>query len=96
MEGDGRSVGVEGEARAQGAMPVGTEVCVWNPSLEAWTAGFAVAEALGDGYRLRRLSDGHVFDHVFALELGVAERRRSQAPGFVGTDHDRRGGVRRW
>lgn len=97
MDDDGGSVGmVGGQARAGAAMAPGTEVCVWNPSLEAWTLGFSVAEALVEGYRLRRLSDGHVFDHVFPSDLVRAERRYTQAPGFVGTDRDRRAGRQRW
>jgi len=96
MDDGGGSVGVERHARAAAALAVGIEVCVWNPSLEAWTAGFAVAEALAGGYRLRRQSDGHVFDHVFAAELVQAERRRSQSPGLVGTDRDRRLRRQRW
>lgn len=95
MHDDGGSVGVEEQARAA-AMEAGTEVCVWNASLEAWTAGFAVAEVLPGGYRLRRMSDRHVFDHVFTPELVVAERRRGQFPGFVGTERDRRDGRQRW
>lgn len=98
MHGDGGSVGfeVEEQARPRGEMGPGTEVCVWNPSLEAWTVGFSVAEVLAEGYRLRRLSDGHVFDHVFVAELVRAERRHTQASGFVGTDRDRRRDRRRW
>ena len=98
MDDDGGSVGVElGEqARAGAAMAPGTEACVWNPSLEAWTVGFSVAEAVVGGYRLRRLSDGHVFDHVFPPELVRAERRHTQASGFVGTDRDRRAGRQPW
>jgi hypothetical protein len=92
----GVSVEVEEQRRAPAPMAVGTEICVWNASLEAWTVGFAVAEALPQGYRLRRLSDGHVFDHVFAAELVRADRRQSQSPGFMGTDRDRRSGRQRW
>ncbi|MDE3086745.1 MAG: hypothetical protein KGJ77_08255 [Acidobacteriota bacterium] len=96
MRDGGVSVGVEEQARGPAAVTVGSDVCVWNPSLESWTVGFSVAEVLPDGFRLRRRSDGHVFDHVFAPELVQAERRRGQAPGFVGTDHDRRADRQRW
>ena len=95
MHDDGGSVGVEEQARAPAGLAVGTEVRVWNPSLQAWTVGFSVADVRPGGYRLRRSSDGHVFDDVFAPELVMAERRRSQEAGFLGTDRDRRG-RRRW
>ncbi|HLX89677.1 MAG TPA: hypothetical protein VKR22_14625 [Acidimicrobiales bacterium] len=79
------------EAPAVGrALATGTPVCVWNSFLETWTEGFAVAEVLGTGYRLRRLSDGHAFDDVFPATQVIRERRRIQQPGY-GVDHiDRR------
>ena len=47
-------------------LDVGTKVCVRNRFLGDWTTGFRVAEVFRDGYRIRRLSDGHVFPDVFA------------------------------
>ena len=57
-------------------LDVGTEVSVRNRFLGDWTTGFKVAEVLRDGYRLRRLSDGHDFPEVFAFEDVRAERRQ--------------------
>ncbi len=46
---------------------VGTKICVRNRFLGDWTTGFKVAEVLGDGYRIRRLLDDHVFPDVFRV-----------------------------
>ena len=67
-------------------LAVGTQVCVWNSFLEIWTGGFAVAEVLPSGYRLRRMSDGHAFDHQFPATQVIRERRRIERPGY-GADH---------
>ena len=61
-------------------LAVGRTACVWNHFLRRWTGGFAVAEVLANGYRLRRLSDDHVFRHVFSTDEVMEERR--QIPGF--------------
>lgn len=79
-----------GESVIGTPLQAGTAVCVWNHFLDAWTGGFAVAGTEDGGYRLARLSDGHVFDDVFAFDAVIPERRRAQLPGFVGTEHDRR------
>jgi hypothetical protein len=79
-----------GEGVDVAPLEAGTEVCVWNHFFDDWTAGFAVARVEDGGYRLARLSDGHVFDDVFAFDSVIPERRRAQAPGLVGTDRDRR------
>ena len=71
-------------------LAVGTRVCVWNSFLDVWTEGFAVAEVVGSGYRLRRMSDGHAFDDIFPATQVMRERRRVEQPGY-GADHiDRR------
>ncbi|HMK99505.1 MAG TPA: hypothetical protein VK428_04895 [Acidimicrobiales bacterium] len=78
-------------AGSQVHLVAGTVACVWNHFLRRWTTGFAVAEVLASGYRLRRLSDGQVFDHVFNAEEVMEERRKMiQEPGFHGTHLDRR------
>jgi len=74
----------------QERLTVGVAVCVWNQFLESWSPGFAVAEVLPLGYRLRRLSDGHTFVDVFATNQVIPERRRKQEHGVVGTHLDRR------
>lgn len=71
-------------------LSVGSDVCVWNSFLDSWTGGFRVAEVVPGGYRLRRMSDGHVFADVFATAQVIRERRQVQLPGY-GADHiDRR------
>jgi hypothetical protein len=71
-------------------LAVGVAACVWNQYLRRWTSGFAVAEALASGYRLRRLSDDYVFSHVFSTDEVMEERRKTQEPGVYGTRVDRR------
>ena len=71
-------------------LAVGTEARVWNHYLRRWTGGFTIAEVLADGYRLCRLSDGHVFSHVFSTLEVMEERRKFQEPGVQGTYLDRR------
>lgn len=85
----GQSAEAHDEAAGSG-LSVGTVVCVWNYYLQKWSAGFEVAEALPLGYRLRRLSDGQLVDHVFTGEEVMVERRREQLPGFDGPPLDRR------
>jgi len=63
-------------------LAVGTAACVWNHYLDRWTGGFAVAEVLARGYRLRRVSDGYVFSHVFSADEVMEERRKIQEPGI--------------
>jgi hypothetical protein len=44
---------------------------------QRWARGFEVAEAVdGDGYKLRRLSDGSVLPAEFAEDDVRAERRK--------------------
>ena len=54
-------------------LAVGTAACVWNHYLRRWTGGF-LAEVLDSGYRLRRLTDDHVFSHVFSIDEVMEER----------------------
>jgi hypothetical protein len=78
------------DQRSEAGLAVGAAVCVWNYYLQAWSGGFVVAETLPLGYRLRRLSDRQVLDHVFSAEEVMADRRVEQLPGFEGTQRDRR------
>jgi hypothetical protein len=71
-------------------LAVGIKACVWNHYLRRWTGGFAVAEVLASGYRLRRLSDDFVFSHVFSNDEVMEERRQIQEPGVHGIHVDRR------
>jgi hypothetical protein len=82
---------LEGEVGDSGVqLAVGTVACVWNYYLRRWTGGFAVAEVLARGYRLRRLSDGYVFSHVFSTDEVMEERRKIQEPDIHGIHVDRR------
>lgn len=80
------------EGRVDGSeaqLTIGAAACVWNHYLRRWTDGFAVAEAVPGGYRLRRLSDGHVFSHVFSTNEVMEERRKVQELDY-GIHFDRR------
>jgi hypothetical protein len=71
-------------------LDVGTKVYVRNRFLGDWITGFKVAEVLGDDYRIRRLSDDHVFPDVFASDDVRLERRQQPLRGIAGSHHDRR------
>jgi len=72
------------------ALEVGTPICVRNRFIGDFTSGFEVAEVLSDGYRIRRLSDGHVFPDVFAFEDVRLERRQHPLREAGGSYLDRR------
>ena len=55
--------------------PVGTDVCLWSHSLGRWVGGYSIAEALSNGYRLLRRSDGSVSDEVFSFQEVMQDRR---------------------
>ena len=71
-------------------LEAGTPICVRNRFLGDWTSGFKVAEVLGDGYLIRRLSDGHVFPDVFAFDDVRLERRQHPLREVSGSCRDRR------
>ena len=54
----------------------GTPVDVRNRFVGAWSHGFEIAERVGAGYRVRRLSDGTVLPDVFPEEDIRPERRK--------------------
>ncbi|HUC35570.1 MAG TPA: hypothetical protein VMR97_00440 [Acidimicrobiales bacterium] len=55
----------------------GTRVDVRNRYVGAWSHGFEVAEHLrGDGYRIRRLSDGSVLPEPLSADEVRPERRK--------------------
>jgi hypothetical protein len=58
-----------------GAFSPGTRVEVRNRLDGRWTRGFEVIEAIGDAYRLRRLSDGMELPLPFDGEHLRKERR---------------------
>jgi hypothetical protein len=78
------------EGSTDPALPVGAGICVRSRYLGQWSSGFEVAAVLDDGYRIRRLSDGHAFPDVFPFE-DVREERRHQPTRGIGSSYlDRR------
>jgi hypothetical protein len=69
---------------SSGAPPhgVGTRVEVTNRFDRRWSRGFEVAEIVGAGYRLRRLSDGLVIPVVFSAPEVRADGA-APAPAFL-------------
>lgn len=55
----------------------GTPVDVRNRFVGAWSHGFEIAERVGRGYRVRRLSDGTVLPDVFPDDDIRPERRKA-------------------
>jgi len=47
-------------------MPIGTSVDVFIVFKSSWVSGFEIADNLGMGYQLRRLSDRSVLPKTFA------------------------------
>lgn len=71
-------------------LPVGASICVRSRYVGQWSSGFEVAAVLDDGYRIRRLSDGHAFPDVFPFG-DVHEERRHQPTRGIGSSYlDRR------
>jgi len=64
-----------GEAAERPRLAVGARVEV--RSAFEWSGGFAVAALDGDGYRLRRRSDGTVLPVTFAADDVRRDRRTS-------------------
>ena len=58
------------------ALAPGTRVDVRNRFVGTWSHGFEVAERVGDGYRILRLSDGSILPDVFSADDLRPERRR--------------------
>jgi hypothetical protein len=64
-------------ALSRDGLAVGTSVDVRSRYVGSWSAGFEVAEAMSDGYRVRRLSDGSVLPDVFTNEDVRAQRHKT-------------------
>jgi hypothetical protein len=60
-----------------GAYPASTRVEVRNNFDGSWSKGFEVAEVTGQGYFIRRASDGSVLPTEFAATEVRKERRRN-------------------
>jgi hypothetical protein len=64
-------------ALATTSLAVGTAVDVRSRYVGSWSAGFEVAQAVRDGYRVRRMSDGSVLPDVFTNDDVRAQRRKT-------------------
>lgn len=58
-------------------LPIGTKVEVRRRFDQHWARGFEVADHVGDGYQLRRLSDGEILPVAFDAEALRKERKKS-------------------
>lgn len=64
------------EPSARAPLAPGTKVDVRNRYQGTWVRGFEIAEAIGEGYRIRRLSDGSTLAELFARDDVRRERKR--------------------
>jgi hypothetical protein len=83
----------QADGAADGADPIfeiGTKVYVRSRYLGQWCGGFEVAAILHDGYRIRRLSDGHAFPDLFPFDDVHRERRQQPLRGIATSYLDRR------
>jgi hypothetical protein len=58
-------------------LDIGTAVDVRSRYVGSWSTGFEVAEAVPDGYLVRRLSDGSVLPDVFMNDEVRARRHKT-------------------
>lgn len=58
-------------------LPIGTKVEVRRRFDQHWARGFEVAGHVGDGYQLRRMSDGEVLPVAFDPDSLRKERKKS-------------------
>ncbi len=65
------------DAREAERLEPGTKVEVRRRFDQHWSRGFEIADALDDGYRLKRLSDGSVLPVVFSDEEVRPEKKKS-------------------
>jgi hypothetical protein len=65
------------DARADERLEPGTKVEVRRRFDQHWSRGFEIAEAVDDGYRLKRVSDGSILPVTFPNDE-VREERKKQ------------------
>lgn len=65
------------DAQADERLEPGTKVEVRRRFDQHWSRGFEIAEAVDDGYKLKRLSDGSVLPVVFDEEEVRLEKKKS-------------------
>ncbi len=83
--------GAKATKRTVPALGVGMKICVRNRFLGDWSMGFEVAAVTGEGYRIRRVSDGLSFPDVFPFDDVRLERRLDPERGVAGSCLDRHG-----
>lgn len=67
----------EMEDTSSEALAPGTRVDVKTRYIGSWTRGFEVAEHLsGDGYRVRRVSDGSILPEPLSIDEVRPEKRK--------------------
>jgi hypothetical protein len=65
------------DARADERLEPGTKVEVRRRFDQHWSRGFEIAEALDDGYKLKRVSDGSILPVIFPADE-VREEKKKQ------------------
>ncbi|MEY2474981.1 MAG: hypothetical protein QOG87_296 [Actinomycetota bacterium] len=65
------------DAQAAERLEPGTRVEVRQRFDQHWSRGFEVADAVDDGYKLKRLSDGSVLPVVFDEDEVRPEKKKS-------------------
>jgi len=68
--------GEASDPNARSPLSPGTKVDVRNRFQGTWVRGFEIAEVTGDGYRIRRLSDGSTLGELFSRDDVRRERTR--------------------
>lgn len=73
----GGDVHASQDAETAGEIATGTRVDVRNRYVGAWSHGFEVAESInGDGYRVRRVSDGSILPEPLSRDEVRPEHRK--------------------
>jgi hypothetical protein len=67
---------MEHETELDERLRPGTKVEVRKRFDSSWARGFEVADAVDDGYTIRRMSDGHLLPASFAHDDVRRERKR--------------------
>ena len=73
MDDDG---GQAPDAGARSPLAPGTKVDVRKRFQGTWVRGFEIAEVIGEGYRIRRMSDGSTLSELFSRDDVRRERKR--------------------
>ena len=71
-----QTLGIRHDELFEALMKPGTRVEVRSRFDQRWSRGFEIVDAEGDGYRIRRLSDGEELPVVFGADEVRRERRQ--------------------